>query len=107
MEHAVHPTDFVETEPLKDFSILILYSSSAYRKCKNPHKGLPIRKPGIMFSTEINASYLSSYLLQEAYTYVEDFLGLWEKWKGHALFRRVCNDRTMWNGFKLKKGRFR
>lgn len=35
-----------------------------------------------MFSTETNVSYLSSYLWQEAYTYVKDFMAYEKSGKG-------------------------
>lgn len=79
MEHAVNPSDFVET----------LWKISLFSYCRVfKHKArvgiftniFQLKKQELCFPLdETNATYLSSYLLKEAYIYVGDFIGLWEK----------------------------
>lgn len=67
MEHAVHPTDFVEKEPLKDLIILILYSFQATAGIGILTKIFQLNKGELCFLlAETNDSFLLSCLLQEA-----------------------------------------
>lgn len=65
MEHAVHPI-----EPLKDFIILILYIFQGYSRSRNPHKDLPVEKPGIMFTSCWNKCQLFVVLFIAANLYI-------------------------------------
>lgn len=65
MEHEVHPV-----EPLKDCLIFILYSFQGYSRSRNPHKDLPIEKPGIMFTSCWNKCQLFVVLFIAASLYI-------------------------------------